>query len=804
MWLNYFKIAFRNLLRHKAFSLLNIAGLSVGVAVALLIFLIVRFELSFDTFHQKRDRTYRVVNEFTHEAGKDYQVGVPFPFVPALKTDYPQLEKVTTVFEGYNSQITILDEQGAIAEKFKEELGVMFAEPEFFQIFDYPWLAGDPRKFLGEPNTVALTRSIAEKYFGSWQKALGKFIKLDNKQLLQVGGVLQDLPDNTDFPFRLVVSFPTLRQFIDAGEFSNWGSVWSSTQSYLVLPPNTSQAQFDQSLISFLKKHNPDDRNHIYKLQPLSDLHFNTHYPPMTYRSISKPTILSLVLIGAFILVIACINFVNLATAQAVGRAKETGIRKVLGSNRGHLIGQFLGETFFIVLLAVFVAVLLVMAVLPLVRSISNLPEDFQLSFSLEVAGFLILLILLVTVLSGFYPALILSGFQPVQALKSKMTLQTVGGISLRKALVVMQFSISQVLIIATLIAITQMDYVRSKDLGFNKEAVLLVSVPEDSVSQQKLQILKNRFTALPAVQQVSLHSAAPAAGSNSMTNFRFGKASEDAKFPVSLKAGDVDYFSTFQLRLVAGRIYFPSDTAREAVVNEKLLRQVGVKNAQDAIGQTIRINDRNFPVVGVVQDFHNLSLRDPIAPIAILANKSSYRQVALKLKSTSANIKETTRTIAQIWNETFPEYVYEANFLDERLAEFYEGETKLAALFKIFAGIAIFIGCLGLYGLVSFVAVQKTKEIGIRKVLGASLTNIVTLLSKDFLKLVLLANVLAWPLAWWVMQRWLQDFEYRIPIGWWMFAVAGLGALMIALVTVSFQAVKAAIANPVEALRRE
>ena len=465
-------------------------------------------------------------------------------------------------------------------------------------------------------------------------------------------------------------------------------------------------------------------------------------------------------------------------------------------------MGQFLGETFLIVLLAVLVGILLVMAVLPLVRAISNLPENFRLTFTPGIAGFLFLLILLVTLLSGFYPALILSGFQPVQALKSKITLQTIGGISLRKALVVMQFSISQFLIIATLIAITQMDFVRRKDLGFNKEAILIIGVPDDSLSQQKLQTLKNRFLAVPAVQKVSFHSAAPSSNSNSKTNFRFGKATEDAKFPVSIKAGDEDYFPAFQLQLVAGRAYFPSDTIREVVVNEKLLRQVGVKHAQEAIGQSIRLNGKNYPVVGVVKDFHNQSLRDPIAPIAIVPRKASFRQVALKIKP--GDIKQTSRAVEQIWNETFPEYVYEAGFLDERIAEFYEDEAKLAQLFKLFAGIAIFIGCLGLYGLVSFVAAQKTKEIGIRKVLGASLPNIVSLLSRDFLKLVLLANVLAWPLAWWAMQRWLQDFEYRTPIGWWMFAVAGLGALLIALITVSFQAIKAAVANPVEALRSE
>ena len=306
MLVNYIKIAFRNLLRHKAFSLLNIAGLSVGVAVALLIFLVVSFELSFDTFHKKRNRTYRLVNEFTTEAGKDYQTGVPFPLAPALKTDFPELEKIVSVFGAYNSQITVLNAAGNIAHKFKEELGVVFVQPEFFQIFDYEWLAGNPQKALTGPNQAVLTRSTAEKYFGSWQKAVGQSIKLDNKQLLQVSGILQDMPANTDFPLQVVVSYPTLRSQIEASEFTDWGSVWSNSQCYLVLPEHVSAAAFDQSLITFLKKHQPDDRDHIYKLQALADLHFDNRYPPMKYRSISKETIWSFVLIGVFFFVISC------------------------------------------------------------------------------------------------------------------------------------------------------------------------------------------------------------------------------------------------------------------------------------------------------------------------------------------------------------------------------------------------------------------------------------------------------------------------------------------------------------------
>jgi putative ABC transport system permease protein len=396
----------------------------------------------------------------------------------------------------------------------------------------------------------------------------------------------------------------------------------------------------------------------------------------------------------------------------------------------------------------------------------------------------------------------VLSGFQPIQALKSKMTIQTVGGVSLRKALVVLQFSVSQVLIIATLIAVSQMDFIRTKDLGFNQKAIMLAEIPDDSLAFAKIQTLRNQFAALPGVEKVSFNSAAPSSGNISSTNFRFTNMARDEDFPLNVKAADADYFDTFALRFVAGRPYETSDTIREVVINEKLLQKTGIKNPEEAIGKNIEFYGRKYPVVGVIKDFHQGSLRQAIVPIALFSQKSSFRQVALKV--TGHNLKETQAQVEKIWSAAFPEYVFEATFLDERIAEFYEEEAKLAQLFQLFAAIAIFIGCLGLYGLVSFVAVQKTKEIGIRKVLGASLTNIVTLLSKDFLQLVILANIMAWPLAWWAMNKWLQDFEYRTPIGWWMFAVAGLGALMIALVTVSFQAIKAGLANPVKALKNE
>ncbi|KAA5549024.1 ABC transporter permease [Adhaeribacter rhizoryzae] len=799
---NYFKIAIRNLLRHKAFSVLNILGLAVGIAAALVIFLVVSFELSFDAFHTKKDRIYRVVNEFKHAAGKDYQTGVPFPFGKALQTDHPELEKVAMVFNGNNNQISVLDANGNAGKKFREEITVAFAGPEYFEIFDYKWLSGTAVQALNKPNAVVLSRRMAEKYFGNWQIATGKFLKLDNEALLQVTGILEDLPEHTDLKKEVIISYATIRSLIDAREFTNWRSVWSDSQCYLLLPASTSEKTFNASLVNFLKKHQPEDKNHIYLLQPLHDLHFNPNYPPPSFRSISKQTILALVLIGLFILVIACINFVNLATAQALGRAKEAGVRKVLGSNRKQLVWQFLGETFLIVLLAVLFAAVLVQFMLPVLQPVSNLPENYNVTDNIYLWLFLAGLIGVVTLLSGLYPALVLSGFQPIQALKSKMTIQTIGGVSLRKALVVLQFSVSQVLIIATLIAVSQMDFIQTKDLGFNQKAILLAEIPDDSLAISKISTLRNQFAALPGVEKVSFHSDAPASGNSSMTNFRFTNMAEDEDFPLSMKAADASYFDTFALRFLAGRPYTPSDTARAVVINQMLLEKTGIKNPEDAIGKPISIAGRRYPVVGVVENFHQASLRQKIVPIGLVSQKTSFRQVALKVSG--HNLKETQAAVKNIWSAAFPDYVYEATFLDERIAEFYEEEAKLATLFQLFAGVAIFIGCLGLYGLVSFVAVQKTKEIGIRKVLGASLTNIVALLSKDFLKLVILANIIAWPLAWWAMNNWLQDFEYRTPIGWWMFAVAGLGALIIALVTISFQAIKAGLANPVKALKNE
>ena len=799
MYRNYLKIALRNLIRHKAFSILNIAGLAVGIAAALVIFLVVTFELSFDTFHTNKKNAYRVVNEFKHAAGKDYQTGVPFPFGKALKTDYPQLEKVAMTFGAYNTLVAVINENGQLGKKFKEESGVFFAEPEFFHIIDYTWLAGNAQTALNQPNTTLLSQSMAEKLFGDWHQAMGKQLKLNNQTLVQVTGVVADMPNNSDFQKEVIVSYATIRSMLDEDELTKWGSVWSDSQCYLLLPENTSRESFDAALISFLKKHHPQNKN-TYKLQPLSDLHFNPNYAPPSFRSITKQTITSLELIGLFILVIACINFVNLATAQTLGRAKEAGVRKVLGSNRGQLIWQFLGETFIVVLIAVLGSVIMVQLVLPYVQPLTNLPEKFTLLAAHGVLPFLIGTILIVTFLSGIYPALILSGFQPVQALKSKITLQAVGGINLRKALVVLQFSVAQILIIATLIAIYQMDFIRHKDLGFNQRAVLLVEIPDDSLAQTKMHHLKNQFAALPNVERVSFNFSAPLSGSSSSTNFGFTSTTKDEDFPLNIKAADADYFSTFQLQFAAGRPYATSDTIWEVVVNEMLLEKVGIRNPQDAIGKSIKFYGRQYPVVGVVKDFHHASLRRPIVPIAMASDKSNCRQVALKVAP--GNLKETQKQVEKIWSAAFPDYVYEATFLDERIAEFYEEDAKLSQLFKIFAGIAIFIGCLGLYGLVSFVAVQKTKEIGIRKVLGASLTNIVALLSKDFIKLVLLANIIAWPLAWWAMQKWLQDFTYRTEIGWWMFAVAGLGALIIAFITVSFQAIKAGLANPVNALK--
>ena len=806
---NYFKIAWRNLRKHKAYSAINIAGLSIGIAACLLIFLVVTHELSYDKFQKNYKNIYRVVTDSHNRDGSvAYNPGAPVPTVEVLKTDFPQFEKVIAVNGANGGQVTVLGDNPNLdpsaSKKFIEDYGVVFAQPDYFSVFDAKWLEGNAQT-LQEPGNVVIDKQTAVKYFGDWKNASGKFIKLDNTILLKISGVVEDAPVNSDFPLRIFISFEALKnkQYADKyGYNKEWGSLSSNFQVYALLPSNLNIANVQSQIKETIKKHDNPKSERQLVLQPLKDMHFNYRYGTLGDHSTSKTILWTLALIGILIIIMASINFINLSTAQAVGRSREVGIRKVLGSTRQQLIGQVMGETFLLVLFSIVLAIIFAKLALPWLSNVANVPA----SMSLLTAGsiiFLLATLIIVTLLSGTYPAMVVSGFTPVLALKSKINAASIGGISLRRILVVTQFAISQILIIGTIVAVSQMNYVRNADLGFNKEAIFVVPAYADSALMARMKPLKLELLKDPNVINVSLASDVPSSDNNWASNFYFDNSGKDIDFPSFLKYGDEDYFKTYGLQFLAGKGFFASDTMHEAVINETMMRKLGVTDAQKIIGKTIKVGGGYWlPIVGVVKDFKTNSLREDIKPLTISSLQRNYFTTGIKIRTN--DIARTTAQIQKLWQNTYPEYAYEGHFLDESINRFYKQENQLSLLYKIFAGIAIFISCLGLYGLVSYMAVQKTKEVGVRKVLGASTTDIVVMFSKEFTLLITIAFVIAVPVAWYLMNGWLQNFVYRIHIGFGVFVLAIFASLIIAWITVGYRAVKAALANPVKSLRSE
>ncbi len=806
---NYFKIARRNIIRNKSYSLLNVSGLAVGIAAALLIFVVVSYELGYDTFQKNYNNIYRVVtNTALSDGNMQRNPGIRCPAIGALSVNFPQFTKTVAVTEDDGPQFTVLGNNAANdvaqSKKFIEENKIaVFTEPSYFDVFNTAWLAGN-KYVLNDPSSIVLNKTLATKYFGGWRNAMGKFLNLDNNILLKVSGIVEDMPENSDFP---IIAFLSYEAFKKAGEAygysTDWGNLSSSNQFYVMLPSDANVSAVNAQVNAFLRKQQGKSlqENDSYILQPLKDMHFDYRYGTFGDHSSNKNILLTLALIGVLIICMASINYINLATAQAINRSKEAGIRKVLGSTRNSLIMQVMSETFIVVLISTLIAVSIAKFSLPFLSHVATTPNDIAL-FNTKTILFLLAITIVVTVLSGIYPAVMLSRYKPALALKNKIASANIGGVSLRRALVVTQFAISQMLIIGTIVAVSQMNYIQHADLGFNKDAVLVMPAYSDSANLSKMPPLKQQLLQNPNVVSVSFASDEASSNNSSSSNFAFDHK-DDEGFPLYRKAGDEDYIKTFGLQLIAGRNFTQSDTLKELVVNETLLKKLGITDPQKAIGKEIRISGRQwFPIVGVVKDFKTHSLREEVKQLAIFPRNVKYYVVAVKLKTT--NISQTVAQVQKVWEKTYPEYAFTSHFTDETIAKFYEQETKLALFYKIFAGIAIFISCLGLYGLVSYMAVQKTKEVGIRKVLGASIANIVVLFSKEFVWLIIIAFVIAVPAAYYFMHQWLQGFAYRINIGIGVFALAIVASLVVGLLTVGYRAAKAAIANPVKSLRTE
>jgi len=794
---NYFIVALRSLLRNKEYSFINVLGLSISIAACLLLFAVIRYELSFDHFHTKGSSIYRVVMDYKYPDGTQNTPGVPAPAPDAFRNDFPQIGNQATVFSVANLQINIVKD-GKEELHFKEEKGALYMEPEFFEMFDFKWLHGSPQGSLNEPNLAVITRETAERYFGQWQNAVGKNIQVQNGPVLKVSGILENIPLNSDFPITVAISFKT-RTEAD----QSWGNVTSRRQHYIQLPDQMNASAIQSLLRDFEKKHfDTEEITGRFVLQPLSEIHFDDRYGNLNGRTISKSMLFSFGVIGFFLLLTASINFINLAIAQVIKRSKEVGVRKVLGSQRQQLILQFFGETFLILILSSFIAVGIAQLSLPFLRPVLNFPPHFNPLGIVATPVFLLSVVFVLTLLSGIYPAGVMARFKPIQALKNKISNQTIGGSSLRKSLVVVQFMIAQVLVVVMLVILLQIDFFRKADPGFNREAILLFSIPTDSSSLTKFESLRNTILQQPGVEQVSFGFAAPAWRNNSRSNFSFDGSSKEEPFEVNQKFGDVNYFKTYQLEIIAGRSYQESDTAREYVVNETFLKKVGIKNPEEVLGKSITMSGRSLPVVGVVRDFHNHSFHSEIDPVVISNDRRSFRFASVKFQP--QRLKELLSKLPAVYSASFGSRIFDYQFLDESMAKSYADEDRLATMVNIFSGISIFISCLGLYGLISFMAVQRTKEVGIRKVLGASATQIVILFSKEFLFLVLIAFTIAAPFAAIIMEKWLSGFVYRINMGIGIFLISIIGTLLIALITVGFQSVKAALVNPVQSLKNE
>ena len=811
---NYFKIAFRNLRRNRSYTIINIAGLAIGIAVCMMIFFIIQFQTSFDDFHANKDRVYRVLTEYHHEDAGNITYGkdVPFPMPISLKTAFPQIEAVAPFWASHNDQLLIPDDNGKTIKTFKEDKGVFFTEPSFFKMFNYPLLAGSYES-LKDPKTVLLTKEIAEKYFGDWKTALGKTITLETggslfshgKEFLKVTGILATIPANTDLQLKLVVSFGT-----DITEDMSQNTDWEDRTNadygcYILLPPNISVENFNQQLRTYSKKVQSPENKDSHIIQALNAVHYDTQTGNYSNKTISRELLNVLWLIAAFILLIACVNFINLSTAQAVNRAKEVGVRKVLGSSKSQLQIQFIIETFLIVASAVILAVVITLFALSPVNKLLELSLSFNILKNPAIILFLLVVTIVVSALAGFYPSIVLSRFNPVNALKSKHTANTVKGISLRRGLVVFQFIIAQALIIGTLIIVKQMGYFMNQPLGFDKDAIINVPFRVDSLRISRLDFLRDQLLAVNGVQEVSYSSNTPVEDvTNIWSTFKFDHSIKEADFKVITKFADAEYVPAYKLHLVAGRNLQPARFTKEFIVNESFVRSLGFKKPEDVLGKEIWMwGDRiKCPIVGVLKDFNNRSFRQDLAPMVIATNVTMYSQAGIKLET--KNISSTLQSVKTVWEQNFPNFVYEYRFIDDKIESFYKQENQLAQLYKIFAAIAIFLSCLGLYGLASFMAVQRIKEVGIRKVLGASAGNIVYLFSKEFIILIAIAFLIATPLAWYFMHQWLQDYVYRINISGWLFVIGGFAAVFIALATISFQAIKAAMANPVKSLRTE
>ncbi len=816
MHFNHLKITVRHLVRQKLNTSLHVVGLTLGITVCILITLFIQYELSFDTYHEKVDRTYRIISKWT-SLGKEveYHFSTPFPLANTIRNEVSGIEHVSFAHPPYVQTVEVTPQKRFLQKN------ILAVEPDFLNIFQVDVVQGNIYQTLSHPYQAALTESTAKKFFGN-EDPIGKTFKFKLREEFEftVTSIIKDFPSNTHLPASMLLSHSYEEKFLEPN-LNGWTYV-SGTETLVTLPKDADMEIISAQLKAIADKHiNPKisqlSERTDFILQPLQDIHFNSSYANggQWVQAISVSWLWFFGLIGLAVLILACINFINLSTAQALARAKEVGVRKSVGAAKSSLILQFLIEAWVLIFISAILAVSLTQLAIPSFNQLLNKNITLHLIESPLFIVYTFIGLIIVGLLSGIYPAWVIAKFNPSITLKAGIVSSGNQGSSwLRKGLVVTQFSLSACLLMVVLLMAQQVSFLRNKNLGFNKDNIVVVDIKN---SEKTASLFAFELSKIKNVKDFTFETSPPSSQGHWGTLMsRVGIEDKNRKSVTTILTDD-RYCHLYDFKLVAGRLLVASDTAAiseslpkekrmmKAVVNEELIRELEFESNEAAIGQVIKvgINTGQAEIVGVIANFDSGPLREAITSLLITPDISECEQAGIKIEA-GANLPETIASIDAAWKVAYPDGVFSYQFLDEQIDEYYRSEERLFTLFQVFSGLAIFISCLGLFGLVTYTTQARTKEIGIRKVLGASVNGIVVLLSKEFLKLVLLALLIATPFAWYGMDQWLQNYANRIEITWWVFGLSACIAFFIAVATVSFQAIKAALSNPAESLKSE
>jgi putative ABC transport system permease protein len=798
MWKNFFLTSVRNLKRNFSFSLLNIGGLALGIAACIVMLLFVNYENHFDHIHSKGSRIYRLTELQRFDGTPEQTVALSmYPMAAALQKDYPQVASVVRINEGANMTI-----------RYKQKLitasQILFCDSNFLQVFDFPLKEGERTTAIDDPSRIVLTESMAGKIFGRTD-VVGETIELYHDDIFQpftVSGVAKDVPDNSHIQFDGLISFR-------AQKIKDWMNTWDANwlQTYVLINKNTDVSRLQAAMPSFLEKYLAKEAASRYQLnlQPFYDVHLgseNIVHDGLNYKKFSRSYVKIFLVIALFVLLIALLNFVNLSTARAAKRAREVGIRKTIGAQYWQLVKQFIGEAVLFTFLALLIASLIIWIALPFVSQIVQRDIHFDLFTDPRLWLGLLALALITGMLAGFYPALLLSSYRPVTVLKGVIRTSGSKRWSLRNVLVISQFAIAVVLIVSTLLIVQQLNYIKDRDIGFDQEHIITMTM--NKTANEHFDLLKTELLKNSDIVDVTGYNQRLGNNINQMGAEYVNDSGEQKHLSLSHLVVDYDYLNLYNIKLKEGRNFskdMQDEKGRSYIINETLANEMGVKHPVGTPYKAAWLKEMGR-VIGVAKDFNFNSLHSKIAPLYISMQDWDFNEIAVKLKAGS-----TEKDLAYVkskWQSLVPDLPFSYSFLDEHMAQLYETDRRVSKVVSISTALAVIIACLGLFGIVLFNIQSRTKEIGIRKVLGANVATITSLLSMEFLRPVLIALLIAFPVAWWLMNKWLQDFAYRIEISWIVFLLSGLAAVLIALVTISFQTVKAAITNPVKSLRTE